>query len=204
LNLLNLHQDGTYEADFGAGASNLDGGHFFNGGQYKIRAASGGSLLELDFGPGFAGPSNFVFKVEHGGIALWRDDASASPGPATFTIKPKPMPVTLTFNEDWTSTQSGPLVVHQTVLVEYAAKRDQCPIVDNPASAPVTLFGRSDVADSGELFSAFTMQPLNGTFRTLFIVPEGTDLALWFAQSSGLCSTFDSAFGKNYHFAITP
>lgn len=47
LNKLNLHADGTFEADFGGSVSNLHGGRWFGAGTYRSKKNAGAWTLQL-------------------------------------------------------------------------------------------------------------------------------------------------------------
>lgn len=114
-------------------------------------------------------------------------------------MKPEPMPTTLSFRADWQVAQSGPIKAGDTLFVEYAKERSLCPV---PA---VTMgYRTNDGRDGAARTVSMGSKPVQGTFRYLLTVPQhGTELSLWFSQSSEGCERYDSSFGRNFRFAIT-
>jgi hypothetical protein len=114
---------------------------------------------------------------------------------------------TLTFNSDWTIAASGALVGGASAKVHYdIARLPQCRTLYH--GGPAWGLTANWAADGGFARSVPVVQYLGGVNQPVdaaISIPFGADLALWFHNSdeSG-CSAWDSNYGRDFHFAITP
>lgn len=115
-------------------------------------------------------------------------------------------PPVLSFNADFTETQSGPLVAGaQAVLHFDPARLPECRGVYQ--GVPAWTITGSFAADGGAATQVAMVGPSRAGFLVgvdqLITVPTGHDLAVWFENSDPLgCTAWDSDYGRNYHFAI--
>jgi hypothetical protein len=114
---------------------------------------------------------------------------------------------TLGFDVDWSIAQSGPVVGGGTAVLHYdPARLPACRATYHgfPAWGIVGYwnadggFGREVAVTQ---FQNGTVVPVDATIR----VPFGRDLQVWFFASDEYgCTQWDSDYGRNFHFAITP
>lgn len=113
---------------------------------------------------------------------------------------------TLTFNADFTQSQSGPVVGGRSVVVDYDIAR-----------LPKCRQGYSGLQTWSVLAQA-TFLPMNvrqsasvvehsdppRSIPATFFAPEGTtEMVLYFQNNDRAgCSDYDSAYGANYHFSV--
>lgn len=111
----------------------------------------------------------------------------------------------VTFGADWSITQSAPLVAGQPAILRYDTNRQPlCRAVYHglPAWAITGSFRGDDSAN------VTTVVVNNGSIATNVVdvaitVPYGPDLSIWFHSSDEYgCSSWDSNYGQNYHFAV--
>ncbi len=207
INELNLHADGTFEASFGNGASELSGHAFLADGTYRVDARA----ATIRFSYAFVSDEVDTYRVRSsaGGVELRFVNADEQENYSWFTLRRGPRPISITFGADWSVTQSGPLVAGAPLLVEYAAARAVCPQVATASSLAITLLGRVDGNTTQyAVATAFPAAPAGGHYRALGVVPAGHTLALWLdvsavdAQQQALCHGWDSHFGDNFNFPI--
>jgi len=114
-------------------------------------------------------------------------------------------PPIITFNANWTITQSAPLVAGQPAVFRYNISRlPTCRATYN--SSPAWAISATYQADSSSTVP--TLMVTNGgtnnnPIDVPFTVPYGVDLSVWFQNADDWgCSKWDSNYGQNYHFAI--
>jgi len=115
-------------------------------------------------------------------------------------------PATLSFGADWSVTQSGALVAGGKATIHYdIARLPYCRTQYMGFPAWDVL---ADWSVDGGRASSVPVTKIDasgarvGTDVTID-VPYGHDLALWFYESDeGGCAGWDSAYGKNFHFAV--
>jgi hypothetical protein len=194
-----LHADGSYEANMGSDVSNLSGHHFAASGSWTVTQTDSETVIRLGadmLGYQVDAKGDVMKLLPRGGSGKW------------FTLTKKSL-VTLTFNADWSTTQSGPLVASEALLIRYAAARDTC-VPPSNGGLFVSALGNSDVGPVTVLTDEFGSKPVKGFLGALGSVPNGKSLTLWFVtgsvdfQGASTCSHPDSKFGANYHFPITP
>jgi hypothetical protein len=111
----------------------------------------------------------------------------------------------LNFAADYSQTATAPLVAGETVTVTYDASRlATCRGSEgaNPGWT-ITAFYRFNGGD----VSSFNVGGLNpnggGAPDTTFALTTSGDLEFWFQNNDvDGCNQYDSAYGKNYHFAV--
>ncbi len=110
----------------------------------------------------------------------------------------------LTFNADFTSTASGPFVAGQKLRVAYdVARSTSCRGDQNGHPGwSVTGYARMNGGPVAT-FEAGGFSPSGGTQAPILDLPSSGDLEIWFQTTSVWgCTSYDSAYGKNYHFAV--
>ena len=118
------------------------------------------------------------------------------------------VPPVLSFNADFSETQSGPLAAGQPAILHYdPARLPACRGVYE--GVPAWAIQGSFAADGGFATNVTMVAPSRAGFLVgvdvPITVPFGRDLAVWFLNSDELgCSAWDSDYGRNYHFAIGP
>jgi hypothetical protein len=203
---LALHADGSFEANIGSDVSNLSGHHFQTTGTFDFKKQGGTNVLSLHALGDFAVAGSSSYDVSRNGntITLKEHGGAAS---TAFHMQQAKL-VTITFNADWTITQSGPIVANAPFLVRYAASRDDCPIPQG-GGLDLTAFGQFDNGAPTSITFPFNSQPVKG-FLAMFGFPaQGDSLAVWFKGGahdsqdvSTSCTHWDSNLGKNYHFTV--
>ncbi len=119
---------------------------------------------------------------------------------------------TLGFKSDWTVSSSGKLAPGTKVTVAYDTKRTGCtgtqggkPVFSTTAtwklaSGPTGSVVVAGLNPSGPLAPSFTIP--NAVWGE---GAPGGDLAMWFESTNMWgCHEWDSAYGQNHHFAVTP
>lgn len=115
---------------------------------------------------------------------------------------------TLTFHGDFTEEQSGPVVAGRSVVVDYDISRNSpCrqtynglqtwSVMAHATFLPMNVRQSASVVNHGT--SPSSSMPAS------FFAPEGaTEMVLYFQNNDrGGCSSYDSDFGANYHFAVS-
>ncbi len=118
---------------------------------------------------------------------------------------------TITFKGDFTETQSGPVVAGRSVVVDYDIGRN------SPCRQPENSNGNGP--QTWSVIAQATWLPMNvrqsvsvvnhgsdpsSSMPATLFAPEGaTELVLYFQNNDrGGCSSYDSDFSANYHFAV--
>jgi hypothetical protein len=114
---------------------------------------------------------------------------------------------TLSFNADFTQTQSGPLIAGGKALLHYdPARLPKCRMRYQgfDAWALLAWFG-GDAQPTQQAPLTQLVGQANTVVDVTLTVPFAHDFAVWVEDSdeSG-CVTWDSNFGRNYHFDILP
>jgi hypothetical protein len=205
INLLNLHDDGSFEASLGSNASGLSGRQFNASGTYEVKSVGGKPALELRYE--FFGPRLEQYVI--GGTAsapqLQLDHGDGTLG-VTFSLRPLPAPATIHFDANAAPHADSSIGHGVPILLMYDANRAQCPLSE--ARESVFMRGEAPGAPLGQnqIAATFPNNPVNGTFRLLvWTPPAGPKLSLWFRNvtfdSSGMtCEKWDSNFGANFSF----
>jgi hypothetical protein len=193
LNEINLHRDGTFEGNFGNGASNLSGHFFYANGTYKVIKVAGGSALAFSYSfDDRASTSQFLFKTTAHGLEL-QPDASEP----WFSMDAAAAPITLNFAADGSFSAAGPLHAGDTALVRYAAARAKC----GGSDARVNIFASVDFFPQPQIAAAPV--EVDGYYDLLIPIGPGKNFALWFEDTNGSgCSEWDSNASKNFNFVI--
>lgn len=112
----------------------------------------------------------------------------------------------LSFNADFTTTASGPFVVGQKVRVAYDVARSPSCRGDFNGHPGWSVTGFYRIAGGPvATFEAGGFSPSGGTQPPLLDLSTAGDLEVWFQTTSVWgCSSYDSNFGKNYHFSVGP
>lgn len=123
-------------------------------------------------------------------------------GAAAFAQSSPPV---ITFDADWSITQSAPLVAGQSAVFRYNTNRlPSCRATYN--GLPAWAITASYEADSSSTVPTLTVNDGSSSSNPIdvgFVVPYGADLSVWFHNSDEWgCSTWDSSYGQNFHFAI--
>ena len=117
-------------------------------------------------------------------------------------------PALLSFGADWSVTQTGALVPGAVATIHYDfARSPKCRAYEEGLpNWDIIVHTRVDGAAPRDVVLYGYQQPANATGADVaFEVPFGRDLAVWFENAdSSLCQTWDSRYGENFHFAITP
>ena len=194
---INFHSNGVFEAWMGNDTSNLSGHHFVASGTFAVHNSS--MTLKM-VASSLTGDTTYDFKLANDVLEL---EQQGSPD-AKFAMHREPL-ASITFGGDWTVHQGGPLHAGEALLVRYAASRVTCPVLGEDGSDFITTLASVDHGGTRGIVNGYNTEPLNGFYDALGFVPEsGHDLAIWFQISTPGCSKFDSNFGNNYHFTITP
>lgn len=113
--------------------------------------------------------------------------------------------VTLTFAEDFSESQSGPLRAGATVRLEYDLDRiEGC----RGTQGGIPQWGASAVywGEDGEEHSVGLTEIAGDEIRAtdaILTVPEGEKLSMYFyVNNTWGCIAYDSDFGANYHFDV--
>lgn len=108
----------------------------------------------------------------------------------------------LSFNADWTITQSAPLVAGQPAILHYDfARLPRCRATADgvPAWNLYAAFAADGAAEEDAVLTSAGLAPADATIT----VPYGRNLAVWFHNSDDHgCSDWDSNYGNNFHFAV--
>lgn len=111
----------------------------------------------------------------------------------------------VSFELDWSETQSGPIHAGDALVVHYDPQRLSRCSGSTHGHAGWAVSGYYQV-DNGAVHSFQASVADGGTLLpsdAAITVSGGQDLALWFeATSIWGCHEYDSNFGANYHFAI--
>lgn len=129
------------------------------------------------------------------------DEAESSAAASTAKATAAP---TLSFNADWTTTASAPLAVGQKLRIAYdVARSTQCR-GDLNGHPGWSVTGSYRIAGGPVgTFEAGGFSPSGGTQPAVIDLAAEGDLEIWFQTTSVWgCTSFDSNFGKNYHFTI--
>jgi hypothetical protein len=111
----------------------------------------------------------------------------------------------ITFGSDWSITQSAPLVAGQAAILRYDTDRQpQCRATYHglPAWAIIASFHGDDSSN----VTTVTVNDGSSTANPVDVaitVPYGPDFSVWFHASDEYgCSTWDTNYGQNFHFAV--
>ena len=113
-----------------------------------------------------------------------------------------------TFKSDFSESTSGSLGVGGKLHVQYAAERlPQCraTLAGGKPGWTITGFASINKKPAKTFYVAgHSSDPTRTTTEDL-VVDEAGDLAVWFQVTNAQgCASYDSDFGKNYHFAVAP
>jgi hypothetical protein len=200
LEAIALHRDGTFEANVGNNVSNLSGHHYPAAGTYTVA----GKVLTLQYW--FYGDATDQYDVEVQGDALKMKLRGADTAD-WFTVHKKKA-ATLTFWDDWTMSEDGPLIAGAPLVVRYAASRIPCTPPPVEGGLSVVMHAEIDGDHQWGLVQGFGRKPVKGVLGSLGHVPQGQHLAVWFQNGAVgqyeqlTCSAWDSRYGANYHFSI--
>jgi Family of unknown function (DUF6209) len=127
------------------------------------------------------------------------EDAAQSSAASVATAEAQ-----LSFHADFTTTASGPFTAGQKLRVAYDVARSTACRGDlngHPGWS-VTGYYRLNGGAVGT-FEAGGFSPSGGTQPPVFDLPTPGDLEIWFQTTSVWgCTSYDSNYGKNYHFAV--
>jgi len=122
-----------------------------------------------------------------------------------FDIDRHGLGAVLSFDADFSSSQSGPIHAGDKVVVHYDPSRlSQCSgSTGGHAAWGVTGHWQVDGGSVHDLMVSASDGSTLVASDPQIAMPRGRDLALWFeATSVWGCHAYDSAFGANYHFTI--
>ena len=129
--------------------------------------------------------------------------AAAQPETASASSRALQSEVTLRFAFDWGVTQSEALVKGNTLRFEYEAARIQActgTFQDAPAWVATAHYVLGDAPERTVQVGGYTA---SGFSSVIQLDREGP-LVVWFEVTNRWgCQWFDSAYGQNYHFAVT-
>lgn len=111
------------------------------------------------------------------------------------------------FRKDFTQSQRGTLAVGKTLGIEYdAARLPGCRGNLNNGQPAWTITGYVSVnRGPAKSFWVAGFSPTGSTAPPTLKLTEGGDHAFWFQITNRWgCSSYDSSFGKNYHFTVKP
>lgn len=147
----------------------------------------------------------FALAVALFALALATAGCAADSPPASATAADSTATPVLSFNADWSITQSGPLFAGSPAILHYDfARLPRCRATQDgvPAWNLSALYN----ADGGNGHEAVLTKIAGGALTPIdatITVPYGHDLAVWFQNSDDHgCSDWDSDYGRNFHFAI--
>ncbi|MEO8876352.1 MAG: DUF6209 family protein, partial [Polyangiaceae bacterium] len=112
--------------------------------------------------------------------------------------------VTISFNGDFTTTTSAPLMVGDTVTVSYDTSRLTTCRGNANGGGPGWTIGASYQTNGGAV-SSIVVAGLNPdpSAKPTFTLTTAGDLAFWFENNSLWgCDAYDSAYGQNYHLNV--
>ncbi len=129
-----------------------------------------------------------------------------------FPIIPLESIPVLSFHADWTVTQSGVIRSGEAVRLHYDLQRaTACRASGYLGTASWNVHPHVQVDGRTVDVPAMTFAKswnLRGQQDVIFVIPEGRELMIWFENESfeyytGIsCRSYDSDYGKNYHFMI--
>lgn len=111
----------------------------------------------------------------------------------------------LSFDADFSESQSGALHAGQQAVVHYEPSRlEQCAASSGGnAKWSVTMYYR---VDGGSVKTMLVSRAVGSELvaaDSAFSVPRGSDLEMWFSATSVYgCNAYDSNLGVNYHYTI--
>jgi hypothetical protein len=126
-------------------------------------------------------------------------------GNYTFEIAPHTRGAVLSFEADWSESQSEPLRAGDEIVIHYdPARLAQCATTRNGNAAwLVTAHYR---VDGGPIKALAVTTGRDGALQPSdpsLIVPRGRELVMWFqATSVHGCNAYDSNLGANYTYSI--
>ncbi len=113
---------------------------------------------------------------------------------------------TLSFNADFTTTQSGPLVAGGQVIVRFDLSRLSSCVAESGGNAVWGVTGYAQFDDGTT--TALTLSQLQGAQvapvpATLALPADATSVALWFTQTNTYgCIAYDSNNSQNYTYSL--
>lgn len=123
----------------------------------------------------------------------------------TVAASAQATPPVITFDANWSVTQSAPLVAGQPAVFRYDTNRlPSCRATYNGSPAwAISAMYQADTSSTVPTLMVTNGSNASNPVDVPFTVPYGVDLAVWFHNSDDWgCSTWDSSYGQNYHFAI--
>ncbi|MGE0784643.1 MAG: DUF6209 family protein [Sandaracinaceae bacterium] len=111
---------------------------------------------------------------------------------------------TITFDADFAETVTGPLSPGRVLAIDYDPARMPCGggLAGGGPAWTITMHWR---VDGGDVTAQPILghEPAPGTNRRELVLPEGSELEVWFESTSAFgCHAWDSDFGANYRFAL--
>jgi hypothetical protein len=200
INKINFHKDGIFDGDFGNCIGNLSGHRFLANGTYAVVDTPEGKAVDLTIPGRLGGVDRYLFKKTAAGFDFRFFIINAGSFPQSepwFSTNRAASPISLTFNADWSRSQSGHVNGPATVLLRYADARRQCKGRNASLLAYVSVDGK-------HAQFVQTAQSINGFIGALVKIEGGHDLAVWFHSSdeSG-CQFWDSNIGStNFHYPM--
>lgn len=139
----------------------------------------------------------FLLSVLLGAAACGPAELPTSGSPLARAGQPVVSYPVVTFHDDWTLTQSAPLVAGQPALLRYESGRAPC----RGRGWGIMAHVQSENSHSHSL----TLEPAaTGDAREMyFTVPFGEDVRVWFNGWDGTnCSGYDSDHGRNWRVPV--
>lgn len=123
-----------------------------------------------------------------------------------FDIDRHGLGAVLSFDADFTNSQSAAIHAGDQIVVHYAPERlSQCAATSNGQYPGwgVTMHWQVDGGSVHDVMAARADGANLVAADPVITMPRGHDLAMWFEATSVYgCDAFDSAYGANYHFTI--
>ncbi len=112
------------------------------------------------------------------------------------------VPITIDFRGDWTVVPNGTLAQGGKVLLKFDAVRAGSCKTSSINEWSTTAHYRINGGTIGSVEAA-GLSPSNGTASREVVLAAVGDLEVWFETTNRFgCQSWDSNFGKNYHFVI--
>ena len=116
----------------------------------------------------------------------------------------------LTFNADWTVTQSGPLISGQPIEIDYAAARllgaaPEVPVADERHCWTITGYFKVDDGPVVSFPAASDAAPARAAVEPQVDKVGAGTLEVWFEMNDLYGQNrYDSDFGRNFQFKVYP
>ncbi|KAI8894547.1 hypothetical protein BC833DRAFT_604471 [Globomyces pollinis-pini] len=114
---------------------------------------------------------------------------------------------TINFGADYQNTVSGPLKSGEKVTIEYDLSRAKCPHASTHGADTWGVYAYVAFNQKFENTQSFAIArtPFPGSPQVVskpIVELQKGDMAVWIMCSSMAGTTYDSNFGKNFHFSV--